>query len=265
MAAGSQLGSGGQGLARWQLARWQITRWQVARWQIARWQITGWQAARWRMVAGLGLLAALALLAPRPAGAQALPPMLADETRTGSATWLARLDAAPPAPLRDALPPAEPALRQAVLQAMWPADIVRLADAYLGRFEAQAWAAEARALREQAQPVAQLLRRPEVQLFRSAFVDASTSGLAAVDVRLAALGDTAAALRLAQPSPQVPAGSKRQLGWLQFAAALGSDQAAYALALHYRRESQPLLAAQHEALALTLGHVPALSLDHVRK
>ena len=221
--------------------------------------------ARLRMAAGLGLLAALALVLPRPAGAQAALPSLPDQAYTGSAMWLARLDPYAPAPQRDALPPAEPALRQAVQQALWPADIVRLADAYLGRFAAQAWAAEARALREQAQPAAQLLRRPDVHLFRSAFVEGSTSDRAAVDVRLAALGDPAAALRLAQPSPQVPAGSKRQLGWLQFAAALGSDQAAYALALHYRRESQPLLAAQHEALALALGHVPLLSLDHVRK
>ena len=250
--------------------------------------MTGWsqrgsggrRMARLRMAAVSCVLSALALGVPGRAAAQAPLPVLAVPAHAGSSTWLARLEApaqtltqdaplhhAPlhDAPLHDALPPAEPALRQAVLQALWPADIVRLADAYLGRFAAQDWCADARRLREQARQTALLLRRPDVQLFRSAFAGASAGDLAASDLRLAALGDPAAALRLAQPTAQLEAGSKRQLGWLQFAAALGSEQAAYALALHYRRLSQPLLAAQHEAQALALGLVPPLSLDHVRK
>lgn len=231
--------------------------------------------ARLRMTAVSCVLSALALGVPWRAAAQAPLPLLAVPAHAGSSTWLARLEAPPQtlthdaplhdAPLHDALPPAEPALRQAVLQALWPADIVRLADAYLGRFAAQDWCADARLLREQARQTALLLRRPDVQLFRSAFAVAPAGDLAASDLRLAALGDPAAALRLAQPTAQLEAGSKRQLGWLQFAAALGSEQAAYALALHYRRVSQPLLAAQHEAQALALGLVPPLSLDHVRK
>lgn len=231
--------------------------------------------ARLRMTAVSCVLSALALGVPWRAAAQAPLPLLAVPAHVGSSTWLARLEApaqtlthdAPlhGAPLHDALPPAEPALRQALLQALWPADIVRLADAYLGRFAAQDWCADARLLREHARQTALLLRRPDVQLFRSAFTGAPAGDLAASDLRLAALGDPAAALRLAQPTAQLEAGSKRQLGWLQFAAALGSEQAAYALALHYRRVSQPLLAAQHEAQALALGLVPPLSLDHVRK
>ena len=260
--------------------------------------MTGWsqqgsggrRMARLRLTAVSCVLSALALGVPGRAAAQVPLPGLAVPAHAGSSTWLARLEAPPQAlphdallhdaplpdalprgaplrdaPLHDALPPAEPALRQAVLQALWPADIVRLADAYLGRFAAQDWCADARRLREQARQTALLLRRPDVQLFRSAFAGASAGDLAASDLRLAALGDAAAALRLAQPTAQLEAGSKRQLGWLQFAAALGSEQAAYALALHYRRLSQPLLAAQHEAQALALGLVPPLSLDHVRK
>ena len=237
-----------------------MTRWSGDAWVGRRWA----QLRRAALSPGLAVLAALALVAPGLASAQGPPPALPDGASPRHTTWLARFDA-PPAAQPAALPPDEPTLRQGVQQALWPADIVRLADAYLGRFAAQPWAAEARALRQQAEPAAHLLLRPEVQLFRSAFVAAPADDPAAVDLRLAALGDRAAALRLAQPSPQMQAGSKRQLGWLQFAAALGSEQAAYALALHYRRAAQPLLAAQHEAQALALGHVPPVSLDHTRK
>lgn len=60
-------------------------------------------------------------------------------------------------------------------------------------------------------------------------------------------------------------GHRRALGWLQYAAALGSEDAAYALALHYRRDAQPLLAARYESRAAELGLQPPPALDHLRK
>jgi hypothetical protein len=46
---------------------------------------------------------------------------------------------------------------------------------------------------------------------------------------------------------------------------LGDEKANYELALHYRREAQPVLAAQYEARAVELGFTPPRALDHVRK
>ena len=110
-----------------------------------------------------------------------------------------------------------------------------------------------------------ILRRRDVLLFRSAFDPALAPGAVAEELRLAALGDAGAALRLAHQASDGRGQPRRQLGWSQYASLLGSEQAAYALALHYRRESQPLLAAQFESRALALGFVPLPSLDHTRK
>ena len=159
----------------------------------------------------------------------------------------------------------EAALRDAVQQALWPADILRLADDYLRLFPRQPWAEHAAVLRERAQYTATLLRRGDVQLFRGAFAPMPGRGAATHDLRLAALGDQAAVLRLARQTQQADGNIWRQVGWLQYGSLLGSEEAAYALALHYRRESQPLLAAQYENRAIDMGFVPPPSLDNVRK
>jgi hypothetical protein len=160
----------------------------------------------------------------------------------------------------------EPELRQAAQSALWPADIVRLVADYLARFPDRPWAAEAAEIQPRALRTAALLRRNDVQLFRSAFdVPAADSGIDVDLLRKAALGDPAAALALAHQVGRLDGGARREIGWLQYASQLGSQQAAYALALYYRRESQPLLAGLHEARAIELGYVPPPSLEHERK
>ena len=169
---------------------------------------------------------------------------------------------------------AEPQLRQDLLSATWPADMVRLANVYLQHHAQHPWAAEARDIRQRAETTARLLRRDDVQLFRSAFAPSSANSLAVEhsrqaatvsDVRRAALGDSNAALRLAHRADDVDVAVRQQVGWLQLAALLGSERAAYELALHFRRQSQPLLASMYESRAIALGYLPAPALDHHRK
>lgn len=164
----------------------------------------------------------------------------------------------------------EPALRRQLDGATWPAEIVRLADDYLQRFPAGPAAAEAASLRERAARAAQAIARSEVRLYRAAFEPPQAAPALMNELRRAALGDHGAAWRLARAQPHGAhdeAGSDelRYIGWLQFAATLGSDGASYELALHYRKRGQPALAARYEARALELGFVPPRALDHVRK
>lgn len=174
-----------------------------------------------------------------------------------------------------AVPAGEPAalpevdelrLRQALLGATWPADMVRLADAYLQRFEGQPWAPDAASIRQRAEQTVRLLRRSDVQLYRSSFaVPAEIDAAMGDDLHKAALGDAPAALRLAQRAGSTEEGLRRRLGWLQLASVLGSHQAAYELALIYRRQAQPLMASLYENQAIEGGYQPLPSLDHRRK
>jgi TPR repeat protein len=166
-------------------------------------------------------------------------------------------------------PESEGALRQELQQAVWPADIVRLADQYLSRFPAGNWAGDASTLRERAGMTAVVLKRNDVRLYRSAFQSSAEDSGVREDLRRAALGDAAAAVRLARLYQNgeggLPQDSNRYVGWLQYASMLGDDRASYELALHFRRESQPVLAAKYEARAIELGFVPPRTLDHFRK
>ena len=165
-----------------------------------------------------------------------------------------------PAASLDAL---ESAMRQAWQTALWPADIARLAAAYVERFPQQSWAGEAEAQQVRARRTAELLRQPTVQLFKRAFASPEAQTHDAGLLRQAALGDPGAALTLAQQTAQL--GDARQsTGWLQLASELGSERAAYALALQYRRSAQPWLASQYEARALALGFQPPTALNHQR-
>lgn len=159
----------------------------------------------------------------------------------------------------------EQGLRQALQSASWPGDLVRLADEYLLQFAHRPWAAEAVEIRRRAAVTAQLLRGEEVQLFRSAFALPPEPGRARDDLRRAALGDASAAFRLAQQRQGGERDSSLQVGWLQLAAELGSERAAYELALHFRRQSQPLIASQYERRANELGFLVLPALDHARK
>lgn len=210
----------------------------------------------------LVMVAGAALAAPAAVAADASL-LLAHQTASVPLMGLAGLPGA------EAAHHDEAALRHALQQATWPADITRLADAYLHHHGQQAWAPEAAWLLQRALPAAALLRRNDVPLFRAAFAAAAVGDDAALaDMRLAGLGDAAAAWRQAGRTalqPGAAANLHRHIGWLRYAAALGSQQAAYALALHYRSAEQPLLAAQFETRAVALGHVMPLALDHARK
>lgn len=162
----------------------------------------------------------------------------------------------------------EGALREELQQAVWPADIVRLADQYLARYPAAPWAGDATALRERAGMTAVVLKRNDVRLYRSAFQAADADAQLHESLRRAALGDSAAAVRLArmhQRGEGVAQDTNRYVGWLQYASMLGDERASYELALHFRRDAQPVLAAKYEARAMELGFTPPRDLDHFRK
>jgi TPR repeat protein len=57
----------------------------------------------------------------------------------------------------------------------------------------------------------------------------------------------------------------RYAGWLQYATMLGNRDASYELAVHYRRQDQPVLASLYETRAIEMGYNPPRWLDHVRK
>ncbi len=161
----------------------------------------------------------------------------------------------------------ETSLRQSMQEALWPADIVQAAGDYLRRYPNGDWADAARALYERASGTAQVLSRSDVRLYRGAFQADLLPTPVKDDLRKAALGDPAAAVRLAHAYKQSggdKAGS-RYVGWLQYAATLGHEKAAYELALHFRTQDQPVLASQYEARAVALGYVTPTVLDHVRK
>lgn len=161
----------------------------------------------------------------------------------------------------------ETTLRQSMQEALWPADIVQAAGDYLRSYPDGAWADAARALHERASGTVQVLARRDVRLFRGAFQAELQPAAVKDDLRKAALGDRDAAVRLAHAYKQSggdKAGS-RYVGWLQYAASMGHDKAAYELALHFRTQDQPALASQYEARAVALGYVVPTALDHVRR
>lgn len=163
----------------------------------------------------------------------------------------------------------EQALGQALVQATWPADISQLATHYLERYPLAAGADTARRLKEQAARPEAALARTDVRLYRRAFVLANSNPQIAQDIHQAALGDHQAAMRLSRAHRLGERGAAKDerlaLGWLQYAAVLGNDQAAYDLAVYFRQQDQPAVASQYEALAVALNHPFPTSLDHVRK
>jgi hypothetical protein len=155
---------------------------------------------------------------------------------------------------------------------IWPADVLREAESYLANHPDSALAGSAQVARDGAKEAAAILRRNDVQLFRSAFrLAPDTPPDMAEDIVKAARGDKDAAARMGQRmAPRTRAGaldwsSGRYEGWMQYAAALGNGIASYRLALYYRRTDQPQLASQFESLARSLGYTPPPSLDNQRK
>ena len=152
---------------------------------------------------------------------------------------------------------------------VWPPDLFREADQFLGNHPDSKLVGGARVLREGASEAAAILRRNDVRLYRRSFDAASAPNEAyAADLLKAARGDKDAAARIgrhwatrASGGPEV----SQFEGWMQYAAELGNGIASYELALHYRRFNQPQPAARWEARARKLGYTPPTALEHTRK
>jgi hypothetical protein len=162
----------------------------------------------------------------------------------------------------------EPALRASLASAVWPADIVRLADQYTQRYPSGPAVAHATDWRTRATEAKKVLARSDVRLHRAAFHPDDADDETAADLRLAALGDREAAVRMARRAQRASddsTASHRYVGWLQYASQLGDQNASYELALFFRRDAQPMLASKYEHLALNLGYQPPAALDNIRK
>ena len=208
------------------------------------------------------VLRGLLLLLSGHAVGQAVEPVAAT---AHDALRVAALVAAAPRSVSPAPASTESGLRLATQQALWPADIVRLSADYLRLYPQHPWAADADRIHQRARWTADLLQQADVQLYRPAFDARGVSAEHTDELRLAALGDPAASWRIAQRLPVRDGRWWRHVGCLQYAASLGSDEAAYALALHYRRDGQALLAARYEARAIALGFQPPPARDHRRR
>ena len=181
-------------------------------------------------------------LAPRVPNAAAAPPRFRDVDEAGD--W-AKLEAA-----------------------LWPPDVAKLGAEFLKTHPDSKLAGSAQVARDGAQEAAQILRRNDVRLYRSAFqLGPDLAAERAGDVVKAGRGDKDAAARLGRTYSRDSSrfDTSRFEGWMQYAAALGNGIASYDLALHYRRTDQPLLASQFEARARDLGYTPPPSLDNTRK
>lgn len=156
-----------------------------------------------------------------------------------------------------------------VQAALWPADVVARADAYLREFPAGRFAASATVARDGAREAEAALRSRDVRLFRSAFAAEVGDALYRDDLGKAARGDKDAAARIAAMfragSNALARDIKRWEGWLQFAVELGNGIASYDLALHYRASDQPHLASRYEGRARALGFTPPPTLESTRK
>lgn len=153
--------------------------------------------------------------------------------------------------------------------ALWPPDVVKLADAYLQHYPDSRFVAGAQVARHGAAEAAAILQRNDVRLYRRSFDARPELGADYhADLLKAARGDKDAAARIGRrwrTDQASGAELSRYEGWMQFAAELGNGIASYELALHYRRSAQPQLAARWEARARELGYTPPPTLDHVRK
>lgn len=177
-----------------------------------------------------------------------------------------RVRLAPPSREPVAKPPSDAEAAadwQRLEAALWPGEVVRLADDYLRKYPDSPLSGSAVVAREGAREAAEMLRRADVRLYRSAFDQVADSDRE--EWRKAARGDKDAAARIARRSRGDESKRLRYEGWLQYAAALGNGIASYELALHYRRQDRPQLAAQYEERARELGYTPPPTLDHYRK
>ena len=194
-------------------------------------------------------------------------PFIAENTQVKFSLSPRPIHAAPVAPPVNAAEEAE-AFKD-LDASLWPADIVKLAEAFLQKFPASRLAGGVQVAREGASDGAKALRSSEVKLYRSAFQPKTTIERWLTEWHKAARGDKDAAARIGRAhlrgDGDIAADPNRYEGWLQYAAALGNGIASYELAVYYRRQGQPTPAAQYETRARELGYTPPPSLDNQRK
>ena len=154
----------------------------------------------------------------------------------------------------------------------WPAEVAKAAIEYLKNYPESQLVGSAQVARDGASEAAQILRRSNVRLYRSAFQALTELPNELVgDIYKAGRGDKDAAARLGRHygrplggGAQASASVGRFEGWMQYAAALGNGIASYQLSLYYRRTDQPQLASEYESRAQELGYTPPPSLDNKR-
>jgi hypothetical protein len=156
--------------------------------------------------------------------------------------------------------------------ALLPREVFQLASDFLKNHPRSRLAGSATVARLGAEEARQRLAQPEVTLTAAAFDRAPNLNTEALgELAKAARGDKDAAARIGRtfaPSELFGAtrsNTTRYEGWMRYATALGNGIASYELALFYRRNGQPLFAAQYEARARALGYTPPPSLDNTRK
>lgn len=178
-----------------------------------------------------------------------------------------------PVPLMD---PQEEAAWREIQNTDWPVDLLRHCKAFLKQYPESTRASSVMLYQAGAIQALEVLRAKEVKLFKTSFVlpglpsdEGEQNSVRAhlTDLSRAARGDKDAAARIARLHRALGTeqGRLRYLGWLQFAGGLGNGIASYELALYYRANEQPLLAAQAEARARQLGYSPPRALGHDRK
>ncbi|KQW49971.1 MULTISPECIES: caspase family protein [unclassified Roseateles] len=162
-------------------------------------------------------------------------------------------------------------------QLAWPAEVVQVAEAFLKARPDSPFAPGVQVARDGARAALAALRRNDVRLFRTAFsLNEDMPNEQRQDLLRCGRGDKDAAARMAwrfrgessgggDGYGRASSAQSRYEGWMQFAVALGNGIASYELALHFRKNGQPLLASQFEARARDLGYTPPPNLDNVRK
>jgi TPR repeat protein len=152
---------------------------------------------------------------------------------------------------------------------MWPADVLEMAEEYIQRYPSSTRIGSVQVSREGANAAVRALRSNEVRLYRSAFQPKTSQANWLAEWRKAARGDKDAAARIGRAyrrgDGDIGVDNNRYEGWMQYAAALGNGIACYELAVWYRRQGQPVPAAQYEARSRELGYTPPPTLDHYRK
>jgi hypothetical protein len=154
-------------------------------------------------------------------------------------------------------------------QTRWPPDVLALSDRFLVKYPNS----EARVLVELSRRgvilASRALNRRDLKLHRTGFVlpDGVNSDFAQEDLLRASRGDKDAAARvgcLHQESKSIHAQFRHE-AWMMYATALGNGIACYELALFYRNQNQPALAAAAESKTVELGFSPPVGLEHFRK